>query len=109
MNHKEKCDNCQKKEIGVGSEGAYIGDYRGNKGDERLHVCYECYNNKEQEYLQNYAFIYTYDEDRYKKKGTGYLKNDNEPCYEDKKDQNGEILKQQNCPHCSPWKFPNKC
>lgn len=108
MNQKVKCDICQKKELIAGSEGVYISHYRGIfRNDEKIHVCYECYKSKEQEYLQNYAVIYTYDKDHLKRKGTGCVKADYGPCYEDKKDQNGKILEQQNCSHCQPWKFPN--
>ena|SRR5205085_2157579 len=99
---KVKCDNCQKKEIESGSEGVYLGYYQGSDKGKRLHVCCDCYKDKEQEYLQDYAFIYSYDKDHLKRKGTGYVKNDDMNCYAGKKDQNGKILKQKDCPHCHP-------
>lgn len=105
MSKRVKCDNCQKKEIESSSEGIYLGHYHDNNKDVRIHVCYDCYQDKEQEYLQNYAFIYSYNPDHYQKTGTGYLKTDLANCYAGKKDQNGQVLKQKDCWHCSPWKF----
>jgi len=96
-NQEGKCDICQKVELKPGREGVYVGDYRGSNS-RRLHICQTCYSNKEQEYLQNYGFIYSY------RKGTGYIKTAGAPCYTDSKDQNGKVLLQKNCPHCQPWK-----
>ena len=95
---KEKCDNCQIKEIEVGAEGVYIGSYHGDRNNQKIHVCFPCYEAKEQEYLQNYDFIYSY------KKGlrTGYIKTDDAPCYAGQKDGNGKVLEQKKCPRCSP-------
>ncbi|CAG8594221.1 10648_t:CDS:10 [Ambispora gerdemannii] len=93
-------------EIKPGSEGVYIGNYRGDES-KRLHICQTCYKEKEQEYLQNYSFIYTYDKSHYARAGTGYVKTDDSDCYADQKDQNGKILKQKDCRHCQPWKYHN--
>ena len=102
QNEEGECDNCHKS-LKPGQEGVYVGDYQGTKSD-RLHVCYDCYQNKEQEYLQNYAFVYSYSPVRYQKNGSGYIKNDGMYCYDDKKGLDGEILGQKDCPHCQPWK-----
>src|SRR4051812_43021741 len=99
---KELCDSCQKEKIEPGSEGVYLGDYQGNKTD-RIHVCENCYDNKEQEYLTDYDFIYSYSS-KHRKRDTGYIKNENAPCYAGKQDRNGNILRQDNCSHCQPWK-----
>ncbi|WNE39949.1 MAG: hypothetical protein GBAus27B_000016 [Mycoplasmataceae bacterium] len=102
MNKKEICDVCQKKEIECGNEGVYLGGY------QRIHICYDCYDSKEQWYLNNYDFIYSYSAKQYEGKNTGYVKTDNAPCYAGKKDSGGEVLKQQDCSHCSPWKFKDE-
>jgi len=106
VRNKELCDSCQKEKIEPGNEGVYLGDYRGNQTD-KIHVCENCYRSKEQEYLKNYAFIYTY-EQAFKKWDTGYLKADEMKCYADKKDENRKILKQKDCSHCQPWKSNKK-
>jgi hypothetical protein len=33
------------------------------------------------------------------------IKSSSIDCYANKKDPNGQILQQQNCSHCQPWKF----
>ena len=101
---KVKCDNCQKNWMEP-SSGVYIGYYHDDKDSKKLHVCYDCYRDKEQEYLQNYAWIYSYKKEHYEKRGTGYLKTDSSNCYADKKGSDGKVLKQKDCRHCSPWKF----
>jgi hypothetical protein len=99
--YKDGCDICPKK-LKPGQEGVYVGHYLGNLTD-KFHLCYNCYQDNEQECLQNYSFIYTYERE-FRKGDTGYLKNDGMDCYADKKDQNGKILKQKDCSHCQPWK-----
>jgi len=102
QNEEGKCDICHNKEIKPGQEGIYIWNYQGKKGD-KLHVCHDCYQSKEQEYLKNYASIYSY-EPNFKKKDTGYIKNDNADCWNDRKGTDGKILKQKDCSHCQPWR-----
>ncbi|CAG8685142.1 8480_t:CDS:2, partial [Ambispora leptoticha] len=91
MSNLSKCDVCQKTELKPGDSGVYIGDYRGNK-TEHLHVCLTCCRAKKQEYLENYAFIYSHEQEfRNQKRDTGYLKADETGCYADKKDQNAKL------------------
>ncbi|CAI2200319.1 13683_t:CDS:2, partial [Funneliformis geosporum] len=95
QNKEGECDICHKN-LKPGQEGVYLGQYHGNNKDKRIHVCHDCYQSKEQEYLQNYAFIYSYELDYKGKGGTGYLKNSGMSCYASHKDPNGNILQQQN-------------
>ncbi|CAI2167593.1 8027_t:CDS:2, partial [Funneliformis geosporum] len=74
QNKEGECDICHKN-LKPGQEGVYLGQYHGNNKAKRIHVCHDCYQSKEQEYLQNYAFIYSYELDYKGKGGTGYLKN----------------------------------
>ena len=102
---KEFCESCWKERIEPGIEGAYLGDYLGNKTD-KIHVCENCYNTKEQEFLANYAYIYSYCSRRIEESGndTGYIKADDAACYALKKDDVSKVLRQKNCSHCQPWK-----
>jgi hypothetical protein len=65
-----------------------------------IYTCSNCYKNKEQEYLQNYESIF------FTPTGDGTLlksiKRSKANCYAGKKDRDGKILKQKNCPHCQP-------
>ncbi|CAG8654447.1 8268_t:CDS:2, partial [Ambispora gerdemannii] len=62
-----------------------------------------CYRDKEQEYLDNYWRVWKETE----KEGLIWLKKDENDCCSKHKDQNGKVLKQKDCYHCQPWKFPN--
>jgi len=73
-----------------------------------LHSCSTCYKNKEQEYLQNYEFIFAFPKKDLTHEGIPFnienIKGRKIDCYAVQKDQNGKILQQQNCSHCQPWK-----
>src|SRR5436305_741413 len=66
-------------------------------------MCETCYRAKEQEYLDNYWRVWKETE----KEGLIWIKRDENYCYASHKDQNGKVLKQKDCRHCQPWKFPN--
>jgi len=99
------CDICQKN-IDSSTERIYnIRKYHGQNG-KIIHACSDCYKNKEQEYLQNYEFIFSFPTKDLTHEGVPFLletiKGGKTDCYASKKDQNGKILQQQNCPHCQP-------
>src|SRR4051794_18105444 len=97
---KEKCDNCQEKEIKPGSEGVYLGYYQDNNKDKRLHVWL---SRQRARIFAELCFYLLLHPEHYQ--GTGYVKTDGADCYAGKKDQNGKILEQRECQHCSLWKF----
>lgn len=59
-------------------------------------MCKTCCQDKKQYYLNNYERIFkeTYEE------GLKFIKKPEMGCCAGKKDQNGQVLKQENCPHC---------
>jgi len=74
--------------------------YHGKRpaSSESFIMCENCYQAKEQEYLNNYRRIFKETEEE----GLIWIKENEKDCYAGKKDHNGKILKQQNCPHCQP-------
>lgn len=104
------CDICQKNEneMDNGTEKWYVlRRYHGQKS-QILHACSNCYKSKKQEYLQNYEFIFTSPIKDLTHEGIPFnienIKGGKIDCYANKKDPNGQILPQQNCSHCQPWK-----
>jgi hypothetical protein len=75
--------------------------YRSKNPLKFLVMCETCYQTNEQEYLNNYGCIFKETE----KEGLIFIKKPEMDCYAGQKDENGEVLKQKNCRHCSPWKF----
>ncbi|CAG8745755.1 45329_t:CDS:10, partial [Gigaspora margarita] len=68
---------------------------KANVGSPAIWACLDCYPTKKAEYLQNYAGIY----ERFKEENGDIdyrlIKAERIDCYANKKDQNGQILKQQ--------------
>jgi len=98
---KTSCSICHKK-IDTDVDTNYNVSWYHGKSSNLLIMDEVCYLAKEQEYLDNYEVIWKETE----KEGANFIKNrEKKDCYAGKKDQNGKILQQQNCPHCQPWKY----
>ncbi|MCE8168033.1 MAG: hypothetical protein I3275_05430 [Candidatus Moeniiplasma glomeromycotorum] len=100
------CDTCYKRlEGGSNHDEFYIMKrYHGKIGGSVIWACLDCYPNKEKEYLQNYETIFKRFKDKTSDIDYQAIKSNWVDCYAGKKDQSGKVLKQENCPHCQPWK-----
>jgi hypothetical protein len=106
----KECDICQKNEneMDNGTEKWYVLRRYHGQMSKIIHTCSNCYKNKEQEYLKNYEFIFTFPTKDLTHERIPFdietIKGGKTNCYASHKDQNGKILPQQNCSHCQPWK-----
>ena len=102
MTRGQKCDNCQKK-FNYDEDDFYVIKFYHGAKDADLFSCSVCYQSKKEEYLENYSvisFMIPFNGIVYVGKE---IKASHVDCYAGKKDQKGQILKQQDCRHCQPW------
>lgn len=103
MTKKENCDTCQKKVNEVVDDFYVLKRYHGKEGSAVIWECQTCYQAKKQEYLDNYSSIYFWEHDGFLPNHR-VIKDDDAFCYAGKSGKDGQILNQENCRHCQPWK-----